>query len=122
MPHPPTATPEQFIQGCPVLHVPDVTAIARYFRDVLGFHWEFGDDNYAVVWRDNSAVHLTRGERDPTGVHLFQWIRNVDAYHDEVAARGANVTAAPADRAYEVRDFSVSGPSNLTIVFGQDLD
>ena len=49
MPDQPTSNPAQFIQGCPVLHVADVVAVASYFRDVLGFRWDFGDDNYAVV-------------------------------------------------------------------------
>ena len=118
----PTANPAQFIQGSPVLHVPDVVAVAGYFRDVLGFHWDFGDDMYAVVWRDNSAVHFTKGERDPTGVHLFQWLRDVDTYHDEIAARGAQISARPTDQPYDVREFTVSGPSGLRIVFGQDID
>lgn len=122
MPNHPTSNPAQFIQGCPVLHVPDVVATASYFRDILGFQWEFGDDSYAVVWRDNSAVHLMKGDGEPTGVHLFQWIRNVDAYHQEIAARGANITARPTDQPYAVRDFSVGGPDNLRIVFGQDID
>lgn len=121
MPNQPTSDPAQFIQGCPVLHVRDVIAVASYFRDVLGFQWDFGDEQYAVVWRDNSAVHLTKGERDPVNVHLFQWIRNVDAYHEEVVARGANVTETPRNQPYEIRDFSVIAPGNLTIVFGQDI-
>ena len=122
MPDHPTSSPAQFIQGCPVLHVPNVAAVAGFFRDVLGFRWDFGGDDYAVVWRDNSAVHLTKGERDPTGVHLFQWIRDVDAYHQEVVGRGADVTAKPTDQPYDIRDFSVRAPSGLTIVFGQEID
>jgi hypothetical protein len=122
MPSFPTSNPAQFIQGCPVLHVPDVIAIASYFRDVLGFTWDFGDENYAVVWRDNSAVHLMKGERDPTGIHLFQWIRDVDAYHMEIAVRGANVTIEPTDRPYGLRELTVGAPSSLIIVFGQDID
>jgi hypothetical protein len=105
-----------------VLHVRDVASVAGYFRDVLGFRWDFGDDEYAIVWRDNSAVHLMKDEQDPTGVHLFQWIRDVDAYHEEVVARGAHVTARLTDRPYDIRDFSVSGPCGLTVVFGQDID
>jgi hypothetical protein len=49
MPAYPTSDPAQFTEGCPVLHVPDVLAVAVYFRDVLGFQWEFGDEHYAVV-------------------------------------------------------------------------
>jgi hypothetical protein len=122
VPDHPTSTPAQFIQGCPVLHVPDVLATAVYFRDVLGFHWDHGDEHYAVVWRDNSAIHLTKGQHEPSGVHLFQWIRDVDAYHAEIAGRGATVSVAPGDRPYRLRDFSVVTPNGLTIVFGQDID
>jgi hypothetical protein len=73
MPAQPSSSPKQFIQGAPVLHVPDVEATARYYRDVLGFTWDFGDATYSVVWRDNSAIHFTKDERPPVGVHLFQW-------------------------------------------------
>jgi hypothetical protein len=36
--------------------------------------------------------------------------------------RGAKVTARLTDQPYGIRDFSVIGPCNLTIVFGQDID
>jgi hypothetical protein len=122
MPNLPTSDPAQFIQGCPVLHVPDVVAMATYFRDVLGFQWDFGNENYAVVWRDNSAVHFARSDRNPAGVHIFQWIRDVDLYHAEVAARGADIAAGPADQPYGVREFAVNAPTGLRIVFGRDID
>jgi len=37
MPDYPSANPDQFIQGAPVLHVQDVLAAVTYYRDVLGF-------------------------------------------------------------------------------------
>jgi hypothetical protein len=49
MPNRPTSNPAQFIQRAPALHVPDVKATAKYYRDVLGFQWDYGDDDYAVV-------------------------------------------------------------------------
>ena len=64
MPNLPSSNPSQFIQGAPVLQVPDVAASATFYRDVLGFTWDFGDDDYAVVWRDNSAIHLAKGAMD----------------------------------------------------------
>jgi hypothetical protein len=122
MPNQPSSEPAQFIQGCPVLHVPDVTTFAKYFQEILGFQWDFGDENYAVVWRDNSALHLMKGAHEPTGVHLFQWIRDVDAYHAEILPRGANITAQPANTPYGLREFSVGGPCGISIVFGQDVE
>ena len=47
MPNRPTSNPAQFIQGAPALYVPDVKATAQYYRDVLGFQWDYGDDDYA---------------------------------------------------------------------------
>jgi len=121
MPNRPTSNPAQFIQGAPALHVPDVKATAKYYRDVLGFQWDYGDDDYAVVWRDNSAIHFVRGDRNPNGVHLFQWVRDVDAYHREIVGRGAEVIEEPADRPYDIRDFTIRDLNGVSIVFGQDL-
>jgi predicted enzyme related to lactoylglutathione lyase len=121
MPALPSSNPKQFIQGAPVLHVPDVEATARYYRDVLGFTWDFGDETYAVVWRDNSAIHFVRDERTPVGVHLFQWVRDVDAYHDEIAKRGAQTTA-PANQPYGIRELAVRDINGINVVFGQDVD
>jgi len=122
MPGYPSSNPAQFIQGAPVLHVPDVQAAVGYYRDVLGFIADFGDDNYAVVWRDNSAIHFVKGDQSTSGVHLFQWVRDVDACYREIKQRGAAITAAPADRPYGIRDFNVRDRNGITIIFGQDIE
>jgi len=121
MPERPSSAPRQFIQGAPVLHVPDVLATAAYYRDVLGFTWDFGDEDYAVVWRENSAIHFAKGKARPSGVHLFQWVQDADACHREVAERGAEVVVGIGDRPYGIRDFSVRDPNGIEIVFGQDI-
>lgn len=121
MPDQPTSDPEQFIQGAPVLQVVDVTATATYYRDVLGFEWDFGNEEYGVVWRDNAAIHFARGSHRPTGIHLFQWVRDVDAYFREVVARGAEVTGEPTDRPYRIREFTIRDPNGIDLVFGQDI-
>jgi len=122
MPNHPSANPAQFIQGAPVLHVPDVEAAARYYRDVLGFTSDFGDQDYAVVWRDNSAIHFVKSDRIPSGVHLFQWVRDVDACYKEIRERGAEITVEPGDRPCGVRDFNIRDPNGVSIIFGQDIE
>lgn len=122
MPDRPTSDPRQFIQGAPVLHVADVSATAAYYRDILGFRWDFGDEEYSVVWRDNSAIHFARGSGGlPTGVHLFQWVRDVDTYYREIRDRGADVLEEPTDRPYQIREFKIRDPNGVDIVFGQDV-
>ena len=121
MPDMPTSNPKQFLQGAPVLHVRDVKATATYYRDRLGFTWDFGDESYAVVWRDNSAIHLAKDDRDPAGVHLFQWVKDVDSYHDEIVDRGAEIIRGLENQTYGLRDFVVRDVNGLDIVFGQDI-
>ena len=122
MPALPSSNPAQFVQGAPVLHVPDVPATAAFYRDRLGFAWDFGDETYAVVWRDNSAIHLVKDADVPSGVHLFQWVKDVDAYYREIVERGAEVAAAPADQPYGLREFGVRDINGVGIVFGQDIE
>ena len=122
MPALPSANPKQFIQGAPVLHVPDVEATARYYRDVLGFTWDFGDETYAVVWRDNAAIHFVKDDKNPTGVHLFHWVKDVDTYYKEIVGHGAVVSSGPTNQPYGLRELSVCDINGVGIVFGQDID
>jgi|SRR5947207_12427709 len=122
MPARPSSDPAQFVQGAPVLHVGDVKATAAFYRDVLGFTWDFGDERYAVVWRDNSAIHFVRDEGHPQGVHLFQWVKDVDAYHREIVGRGAEIATAPTDQPYGIRELGVRDINGVGIVFGQDIN
>ena len=122
MPELPSANPRQFVQGAPVLHVPDVVGTAEFYRDVLGFTWDFGDETYAVVWRDNSAVHFVKDDTRPRGIHLFQWVKDVDAYYKEIVGRGATVVREPANQPYGLREFGVSDINGVGIVFGQDIE
>ena len=120
MPERPSSNPRQFIQGAPVLHVPDVAGTAAFYRDVLGFKWDFGNETYAVVWRDNSAIHFVKDNTSPSGIHLFQWVKDVDAYYNEVVGRGANIAKEPTNQPYGIREFGLSDVNGVSIVFGQE--
>ena len=124
MPDFPTSNPEQFYQGAPLLLVPDVAATADFYRTILGFKAEPGAETpeYSVVWRDNAAVHLAKGEQAPTGVRIFFWVKDVNALYADVISRGATIAVPIETRPYRVRDFSISDPNGVMVVFGQDWD
>ena len=124
MPDLPTADPEQFYQGAPLLLVPDVPATAAFYRSVLGFRSDPGTETseYTVVWRDNAAVHLARGARPPTGVRIFFWVKDVNALYDAVRGAGAAIVAPIETRPYGIRDFSFRDPNGVIVVLGQDWD
>lgn len=124
MPNVPTHNPEQFYQGAPLLMVSDVAATADFYRNVLGFRTDPGTESadYCVVWRDNAAVHLSSGDSPSNGVRIFFWVRDVNALHAEVLARGATIEVPIETRSYGVRDFSIQDPNGVSLVFGQDWD
>jgi predicted enzyme related to lactoylglutathione lyase len=124
MPDVPTSNPEQFYQGAPVLLVPDVAATAAFYRSVLGFKSDPGAETpeYTVVWRDNAALHLALGERAPTGVRVFFWVRDVTALYEDVIRQGAAIDVPIETRPYGIRDFSIRDPNGIVVVLGQDWD
>ena len=122
MPDRPTSSPKQFIQGTPILQVREPQAAAEYYRDIFGFHFDYGGDDYCVGWRDNSAVHFARGDEEISGVHLFQWVEDVDAVYTEVKENGGVIEVEPEVRPYGIKDFSVRDLNGVLIIFGQDVD
>jgi predicted enzyme related to lactoylglutathione lyase len=124
MPDLPTGNPEQFYQGAPVLLVPDVSATAAFYRRVLGFKSDPGAETpeYAVVWRDNAALHFAKGEHEPMGVRIFFWVKDVNALYDEVVRRGVTIDVPIGTRPYGIRDFSIRDPNDVVVVLGQDWD
>ena len=124
MPDVPTNDPEQFYQGAPVLLVPDVPATAAFYRSVLGFKSDPGAEapEYTVVWRDNAALHLARGEQAPRGVRVFFWVRDVNTLYEDVIRQGAAIDVPIETRPYGIRDFSIRDPNGIVVVLGQDWD
>ncbi len=122
MPDMPKGDPEQFYQGAPLLLVPDIATTADYYRKILGFKSDPGgtSSEYTVVWRDNASVHLARGEQALTGVRIFFWVKDVNALHEEVNKRGAEIVIPIETRPYKIRDFSIRDPNGVLLVFGQD--
>ena len=107
-----------------MLSVPDVLATATFYRKMLGFKADSGAEtpDYAVVWRDNAAVHLAKGELARTGVRIFFWVKDVNALYEEVTGRSVSIEVPIATRHYGVRDFSVRDPNGVVVVFGQDWE
>ncbi len=112
-----------------VLAVQDLARSTRYYRDVLGFT---EDDIQSSGWSflSRDGFHLMLGEcrdevsAEETGnhswfVHLL--VEGVDAYFEEIVARGADVVAPPANRAYGLREFIVRTPDGHRLVLGEPI-
>ena len=114
--------------GAFVLAVPDLERSAAYYREVLGFGvlWEEASD-WRLVERDGVRVMLGHCPKDmqPSELGSHNWfgyleVDDVDALHDEIAARVA-VCSPPKDTHYGMREIVVTTVDGHRIVFGQQI-
>jgi uncharacterized glyoxalase superfamily protein PhnB len=118
----------------PVLLVTDVGEAADYYRDKLGFDVSFYGripEHYAYAERDGCHVHFACFEGAPPRPNVevvppdmfdvYFWVEDVDAFHEELVARGADVIQTPTDQGYGLRDIRVRDPAGYILAFGKPL-
>lgn len=118
----------------PVLVVPDVRVAAEYYRDRLGFDIDFYDrlpDHYAYAERDRCNVHFARFEGAPPRPNvevvppdmfdIYFGVDDVEALHEELVGRGADVILAPSDQGYGMHEIRVRDPFGYILAFGKPL-
>lgn len=124
--------------AAPILGVRDVRRSAEYYRDVLGFQLapdgviqpaaEEPGGVYAIVTRPGVAIHLqirrgeelqrTRGafERD-----VYVYVDDVDAVHQEMQRRGAEIVQEPRLAPYGIRELEIVDLNGYRLTFGQPV-
>ena len=120
------------IRGAPYFPVPDVAAIANYYRNVLGFRVEYsaGDPpEFAVCSRSGSAIMFRRvpdpavispNERQGGTWDVLFWVRDVESLYEELSSKAAVIVYAPVIQPYNMKEFAVRDPNGYVLGFGQD--
>jgi uncharacterized glyoxalase superfamily protein PhnB len=119
----------------PVLLVTDVRVAAEYYRDRLGFEVSLYDripDHYAYAERDGCHVHFARFDGAPPRPNVevvppdmfdvYFWVEDIDAFHEEVAGKGADVILPPTDQGYGLREIRVRDPFGYILAFGKAVE
>lgn len=112
-----------------MLAVRNLKESTRYYTDVLGFQRDpIEADGWSFLTRDSFQVMLGEcpDERpaDELGNHsyfVYLYIDGLDQFYQEIAARGANVTSAPADKPWGLREFGLHTPDGHRITCGEPL-
>jgi catechol 2,3-dioxygenase-like lactoylglutathione lyase family enzyme len=111
-----------------VLAVPDASITAAWWIDVMGFREDFRTEGWVFVRRDACTIHLgscpDAVPPSELGDHSYFGYIEIDAlnaYHEEIKAKGAAIIAAPTDKPWDMREMSVRTPDGHRIMFGQRL-
>lgn len=115
----------KLIEATATLRASDVTALAQWYREYLGFNvtMSWGESaEYARVQRD--AVELAIGR---LGSHfgpcsVYAIVTGVDALYAEFIARGVVISRDLGDQPYRMRDFDLFDPEGNRICFGEAIE
>ena len=113
----------KLLRIAPELPVSDLHAAIEYYENRLGFRLasKIADSEYAIVERDNVAIHLFRdvAHGAPMAVHVFT--SGLDEFYAEVNRRGARVSQPIATKPWGNRDFRVLDESGNELKFTEPL-
>jgi catechol 2,3-dioxygenase-like lactoylglutathione lyase family enzyme len=112
----------------PVLHVGSSIAAEEFYCNRLGFRQDFayrpfGNDDpcYMGIVRDSVELHLSSfsGDGGPDGA-VFLIVKDLDALHDELIAKGVAIALAPTEQSWGNREMYIADPDGNSIRFVQE--
>ena len=115
--------PRMLDQIMPELPLTDVPAGVAHYRDVLGFSVNYQQHDLGVMDRDIVRLLLIGRTARHIGIgSCYVYVRDADALHAELVAKGANVQGEPVSRPWGLREFRVLDPEGNQLTFGQPFE
>jgi uncharacterized glyoxalase superfamily protein PhnB len=112
-----------------VLAVRDLKASTQYYTHVLGFDRDpIEADGWSFLTRDNFKVMLGECPDEKPAAELgdhsyfaYWYLDGLDQFYEEIAARGAEILSAPANKPWGLREFALRTPDGHRITCGEPL-
>jgi uncharacterized glyoxalase superfamily protein PhnB len=90
---------------------------------VLGFRINYAQDDVGVMYRDDVTLLLILRREHHKGIgSCYAYVRDADALHAELLARGANLQGEPVSQPWGLREFRVLDLEGNQITFGQPFE
>jgi len=122
VPDPEVNPMRQLRQALPALPVADVPNAIAHYRDVLGFRVNYAQDDLGVMDRDDITLLLVQRTGSCVAGRCEFYVRDADALHQELVAKGANVRGAPVSRPWGLRDFQALDLDGNELTFAQTFE
>ena len=112
-----------------VLAVQDLTTSTAFYIEVLGFRrdpvdakgWSFLSKDSFKLMLGECADERPAGETGNHSWFVRLMVEGLDEYHREIASRGAEVIAEPADKRWGLREFVIRTPDGHRIMFAEPI-
>jgi uncharacterized glyoxalase superfamily protein PhnB len=109
----------------PELPVGNLQSSLEYYREKLGFNvaLEMPSGDYAVVERDDIAIHLFQRDGKSAGsiaIHVF--VDDLEGLQAELSGRGAQITQPIERKPWGNRDFRVRDDAGNELKFTEPLE
>ncbi|TMM12266.1 MAG: VOC family protein [Actinobacteria bacterium] len=104
-----------------LLRPTDLERSLAFYRETLGLaiYREFGEGDHrgVVFFLGGGLLEVSGRAEAPAGPNLAMWlqVRDVDAAHDELAAKGVTVLRPPVTEPWGLREMWVSDPDGLAL-------
>ena len=115
-----------FKVAIPVLHVGSSAAATAFYCDRLGFQKKFAyridetqpDPCYMGLTRDGVELHVSSFSGDGvSGGVVFVLVKDVDALHAELVAKGVRIVLEPTEQSWGNREMYVEDTDGNSIRF-----
>jgi catechol 2,3-dioxygenase-like lactoylglutathione lyase family enzyme len=106
----------------PILRVTSLRASLKFYREVLGFRLDWGDDegsDFASVSRGGHAIMLCQGAQGQLGTWIWIGVDDVEPLFAEYRSKGVQFLQTPTNRpwAYEMQ---LVDPDGHVLRFGSE--
>jgi len=112
-----------------VLAVQDLKISTQFYTEVLGFQqepvdaqgWSFLSKGCFKLMLGECADEVAAAETGNHSWFVRLMLDGLDDYHREIASRGAEVIAEPADKRWGLREFVIRTPDGHRIMFAEPI-
>ena len=89
-----------------------------FFKDLLNFKVFMDEETYAILYKDNSSVHVLRAGEDIGEMEFYLEVDNVDQVWESIKDKLEGMKfKAPFDREYGMREIHIIIPQTKTLMF-----
>ena len=108
----------------PILTVDKLAASIAYYRDRLGFHFDWTDGeppDFASVTRGDMQIFMCQRCQGHPGGWIWVTTPDVDALYTELVRRGAQIKAKPDNKPWGMREMQVADPDGNVLRIGSPI-